>query len=57
MVQSSGLTKQEIIDNWEDEAMYVVLQDGSDSLLQENGYTLREALDLLNLGCKIYFDK
>lgn len=57
MAQSSGLTKQEIIDNWEDEAMYAVLQDGSDSLLQENGYTLREALDLLALGCKIYFDK
>lgn len=57
MTQSSELTKQEIIDNWEHKAMYVELQDGSDSLLQENGYTLREALDLLALGCKIYFDK
>lgn len=50
------LTKQEIIDNWEEKSMYVDWGDGSDILLQENGYTLEEALKIFDDEYEIYLD-
>lgn len=50
------LKQDEIEELWDSRAMYIVWDDGSDSLLQENGYTLEEALDYASQGYEIYLD-
>ena len=54
--EKNRLTSQQIIDNWETRAMYVDWGDGSDSLLQDNGYSLEDALDYKAKGFDIFFD-
>jgi len=55
--ESKVLTKQEIVDYWETKPLFVEREDGSDSLLQENGYSLKEALDFYDEGCDICLDE
>jgi hypothetical protein len=56
MNKKTKLTQKEIEELWNSRAMYIVWDDGSDSLLQENGYTLDEALSYAAQGYEIYLD-
>lgn len=51
-----SLSKDEIIALWDSVALFVDWNDESDSLLQENGYTLEQALEFKEQGYKIYKD-
>lgn len=50
------LTKEEVVKNWGVRSMFIELQDGTDSICQENGYTLNEILQAMDAGCHVYFD-
>lgn len=50
------LRKQEIVDYWETKPLVIDWADGTDSLLQENNYSLETALHYHNQGYEIYID-
>ena len=50
------LTRDQIIALWNVRALYVEWADGTDSLCQENNYSLRYVLFLHSKGCKVYVD-
>ena len=41
---------------WDNTAIYVELPDGTDFLLQENGYTKKDVRNFYAQGCKFYID-
>ncbi len=51
------LTADEIRCFWDEQAMFIEWNDGSDSLCQENGYTLQRVLEIVdNAEGNVYFD-
>ena len=50
------LTRKEIKALWDTCAMYIVWDDGSDSLCQENGYSLEYILKMHDQGYEVYLD-
>lgn len=54
---NNSLTKQEIIDYWETKPLVIDWADGTDSLLQENDYSLEAALHYYDNGYDIYLDE
>jgi hypothetical protein len=50
------LSRNEILKLWKSTPLYVDWGNGSDSLLQENGYTLNDALNYEAEGYAIYRD-
>ena len=52
-----ALTKEQVKDLWDKRALFIDWGDGSDSLCQENGYTLDEILDAMDQGGEVYIDE
>ncbi len=50
------LKREMIIALWDKRAMYIVWEDGSDSMCQDNDYSLDYILKMHNEGCKVYLD-
>ena len=51
------LTKDQVKDLWDKEALFIIWGDGSDSLCQENDYTLDEILKYMDEGCEVFRDE
>lgn len=47
---------EDVVIHWEDRAICVEFEDGSDALLQDNGYTLKDAAEFAKQGCKFFYD-
>lgn len=51
------LTEQQVKDLWDTTALFIDWGDGSDSLCQENDYTLEQILDAMKKGGRVYIDE
>lgn len=47
---------EEVVRNFNERAIYVIFGDGSDALLQDNGYTIEDAKKFAKEGCTFYYD-
>ena len=45
-----------VIRDWDKRAICVEFSDGSDALLQENGYTLEDCIQFVKEGCQFFYD-
>ncbi len=50
------LTRKEVKALWNTCAMYIVWNDGTDSMCQDNGYSLDYILKMQGQGCEVYLD-
>jgi len=50
------MSKIEVAEKWETTPLYIIWPDGSDSLCQENGYSLDFILRAMDNGCKVFAD-
>ena len=50
------LTISQIKNLWNTTPLYIEWGDGSDSLCQENGYSLSEIIQHVNQGCNVFID-
>ena len=51
------LTKDQVKELWDTTALFIEWGDGSDSMCQDNGYTLDEILDAMDHGGRVYIDE
>ncbi len=50
------MNKIEVAERWETTPLYIIWPDGSDSLCQENGYSLDFILRAMDNGCEVLVD-
>ena len=55
-MDETPLTKEQVKELWDTTPMYIVWDDGSDSLCQENDYSLEEILNYVDHGYCVYID-
>lgn len=51
------LTKEQVKDLWDKTSLFIDWGDGTDSMCQENDYTLEEILEAMDHGGKVYVDE
>lgn len=56
-IRLQPLSVEEIKELWNIRPLYIEWKDGTDSLLQENGYSLQHAIDWCRQGYRIYADE
>lgn len=50
------ITIIDVIRNWENVPMCVEYPNGADAMLQDNGYTLDDAIEFALNGCSFFYD-
>lgn len=55
-MEKRALSKEQVKANWDKRSMYIVWGDGTDSICQENGYTMEDIFSAMDSGCEVFFD-